>query len=237
MTIITTPEVQADSTPISLITEARRRAERRRLRFSIAALATILVASVGTVWALGRSSEPWTIRAPYAGTPVSTPCSGSSLFANVSGQTAGAGNFGVLVTVKNVGHLTCAIDGYPIVALGGSSFGTPLQHTIITSPFWGFGVTVGNTLPLFNLPVGRAASFWISGTDEPVGTAPSCQSSQLLRLLIGKHSVATRNELDFGVTSKLNWCGDLAVSPIVPGRSGTLPAVPISKFLGAKQIG
>jgi hypothetical protein len=155
----------------------------------------------------------------------------------LSGQTAHAGNFGVLVTLKNVGHETCAIGGYPIVALGGSSFGTPLQNTMITSPFWGFGVTVGDVLPLFNLPVGRQASFWISGTDEPVGTAPSCQGSQLLRLLLGKYSVATRNELDFGVTSKLNWCRDLAVSPIVPGRSGTLPAVSISKFFDVKQIG
>jgi len=237
MTITNAPEAHTESSPFELIIEARHRAKRRRLRVAVAALAAVLVASVVTVvtvWALGRPSEPWTIPAPYAGSPVSTPCSGSSLFANVTGQTTGAGNFAVLVTLKNVGHQTCAIGGYPIVALGGSSFGTPLQNTMINSSFWGFGVTVGDVLPLFNLPVGRLASFWISGVDVPVGTAPSCQTSQFLRPLIGKHSVATRNELDFGVTSKLNWCGDLAVSPTVPGGSGTLPAVPVSKFFGVK---
>jgi hypothetical protein len=235
MSIATAPELQAASTPSSLITEARDRAKRRRLRFAIASLATVLVAAAGIVWTSGPPSEPWTIPAPYGGTPVFASCSGSSLLADVKGQIAGAGNFGVLVTLKNVGHLTCAIGGYSRVALGGSSFGTPLQNPIITSPYWGFGVTVGDVAPRFNLPVGYPASFWISGTDEPVGTAPSCQSAQFLRLLIGKRSVATRNELDFGVTSKLNWCGDLAVSPILPGKSGTLPSVPLRKFLGAKH--
>lgn len=235
MSITQTPEAQADSTSSALITEARHRAKRRRLRAAFIALAAVLLASGVTVWALGRPTEPWTIPAPYAGTPVATSCSGGSLFANVTGQTSGAGNFAVLVTLKNVGHQTCAIGGYPIVALGGSSTGTPLQRTLINSPFWKFGVTVGDALPRFNLPVGHQSSFWISGVDEPVGTAPSCQSSQFLRPLVGKNSVATRNDLNFGATSKLYWCGDLAVSPIVPGGSGTLPAVPVSKFLGAAK--
>jgi Protein of unknown function (DUF4232) len=231
MTITTTPPVPGEESPTTFLEEARHRARRRRLWLGAAALAVAATAIAVTI-AVGRgSTEPWTIPAPFAGTPVSTPCVGATLTAHVEGRTVGAGSFGILVSIRNTGLHTCSIGGYPVVTLGGPSLPAPVQHQIFSSPV-GYGVGGGQVLPRFNLPVGRQASFWITGSDEPVGGVTTPQAAFGVRILAGKPQSVVGGTLRFRSTGGLQWFGDLNVTPLVPGTSGALPAKRLSFFLG-----
>lgn len=234
MTITSTPEAPAESSSTTLISDARQRAKRRRVRWgSLAvALVTALAFTVG-LWPSSSHSPSSAIPSPYAGAVVANKCLGSSLFPMVEGETGGAGSFAVLVILKNIGKSTCALTGYPALTLGTGT--RPVALTYNTSPSstngFGTGLTTGKAVPSYNLPVGQLASFWIEGSDEPAGSAAACHNSQSLQVSVGRAPVRASLHFDPN-THPLAWCGSLTVLPMLPGNSGTLPAQPLSKFFG-----
>jgi hypothetical protein len=80
-------------------------------------------------------------------------------------------------------------------------------------------------------PNGGVASFWLTGTDEPVGNPPGrCIVSHKMLVWLPGSSISI-------VVQPLRangffWCGGFAAHPILPGKSGSDPSMPLSYYFG-----
>ena len=127
------------------------------------------------------STSPSTLPASTSSSSTSTVVSTTSCaqVAGASGSSEGAaGTITGFITVTNSGSRSCALDGYPTMALFSGS-GAPLTVTVVD------GLTVSLTPPAnappasVTLAPSAAARFAYQLSDVPSGSATSCPASEV----------------------------------------------------------
>ena len=132
-------------------------------------------------------------------------CGTGTLRASIGGSEAGAGNIYTTLVLRNVGHATCVMRGYPGLSLldrQGHQLGRPAErtvvptHTIVMRP----GGTASTVIHTLNPGVGTTACLGPSAT---LRVYPPDQRKSLL------------------VPVRLSEClGVLEVRPLVAGSAG-----------------
>lgn len=127
------------------------------------------------------------------------------------GQGA-AGTITGFITATNGGASTCTTEGYPVMALHGST-GTPLTVTIVD----GLSVYVSpqaNAAPTtVALAPGAKAQFAYQYSDVPTGNETTCPSSVTSSVTVPGATVASAN---FPLTIAPCDNGTIKVSPLYP---------------------
>jgi hypothetical protein len=155
----------------------------------------------------------------------------------------GAGSVNDLFWVRNVSHQSCTLRGYVRVAYIGT-YGIKLTkkppHLLVIPEGHSYGrdgndvggLKKGLPIPTVTLkPGGGVASFWIAGTDEPHNSPPTrCVISyKMLAWLPGASTSIVVRPLR---ANGFFWCGGFAVHPVLPGKSGSDPPMPLSYYFG-----
>ena len=159
------------------------------------------------------------------------PCTESHLRLTDRGTDVGAGSWFQLFQVTNDGNQSCSLKGYPRITLKPSQ--GAIQSLVVISIKYEAARKIGDSqsgpVPTSTLAAhGGMVSFWIAGSDTPAANQPGCKMATdvLVRL------PAVREALQYHVTKiPFNVCEDaIDVTPILPGRSGSVPAEPLSYF-------
>ena len=230
--IETEPPVPGD--PITraeelIIKEARRR-HRRRIVFRVG-VATLVIAVVATgviVFAGHRASRSATsplLARPGRPTPTDARCQSGELQIVALRGLAGAGQRLEVIGFRNVSRASCTLHGYPLVVALGAQ-GSPGTTARPTLNGYGGGLAPGATaLPMVTLEPGQSASATIGGEAHPSGTETSCPSyaSFLVTPPGSTHSIPVAS---WGgpAPGPFPGCQSIVITPIVPGKSGSLPA-------------
>jgi hypothetical protein len=203
---------------------------------TVGAMRRIFTYSALLVMVLSANSSAGRFATASSGSSVPARCSSSALRATEPHMAiVAASTVSELFVLKNVSGRACSLSGYSGIAL---RLATGVRVTI---PFsdkreYGGGRAGGlrkrGPLPLTILAAhGGLASFWIYGTDQDYGAPPvRCWTAPVMLLTSpsGRQSTSTRGYR----FSPFYWCGRISVLPILPGRSGTYPAVPLSYYFG-----
>lgn len=255
------PQEVATGGPEVLIKEARRRGRRHRFTVVLLVLGVIAAIAVASL-AFGLSGSPAkTPTHPKATVPppvviTNAPrCTTSELVVGFEGMLAGAGSWNELFGVRNTSSRACSIAGFPSVRLLSSTGGiVPIPINYAKGGCTRLRLRDGRTD--LNCGVGglkyhgafpRAilaahtgvASFFIEGRDNstwgPGQTHPTvCRTAPRIRVALSR-SPRWHNVTGMAPSHEVFACGAVAVLPLVPGRSGYFPAVPLSYTLGVSQ--
>lgn len=138
------------------------------------------------------------------------------------GSTGGlAGHSGDLFWIRNTGRARCALRGYPIVRFDVHGHPATLTSSDVASPL---GRPTGlrhGPAPVVRLAAGKVASFWVVGSD----VVTPCRD--LTSMVVVVRPLSGRAVID-SPPAYASWpfCGSgVAVSPILPGTSGSVPGV------------
>jgi hypothetical protein len=147
------------------------------------------------------------------------------------GSDVGMGSWIQLFQLRNSGNHACSISGYPRISLV-TAHG--IDRTLAVTPIkyegWRkIGDSRRGPLPSSTLAAnGGVASFWIAGSDTPTRNLLDCRfaSKAVLGLPRGRGNVVYEvGRIPF------SYCeNEIAVTPILPGRSGSLPAEPLRPY-------
>lgn len=195
-----------------------------------------------TIFAFFVVAFPSAIISPSAAAAVVPACAASSVRITDYNTLVGAGNVNDLFWIRNVSSQDCSLRGYVRVAyVGVYGVGTPYKDprrlTVSEGHSYGRdgndigGLKKGLPIPSVLLKVNGLASFWLYGTDEPVGRTPvrCIDSHKMLVWLPGSSiSIVVRPLRANG----FYWCGGFAAHPILPGESGSDPPMPLSYYFG-----
>jgi hypothetical protein len=237
-----TDSVHLAAREINLLIEEAKRLRRRRW-YSIGLVSAVVVGVVVlTIDNNGARVKPVaneTAPSTEVGLAVA-PCSNAQLqIQNTYQPLAGLGSVNELFWVKNVSGRSCSIKGYPALTFI-SPTGADL-HVKVTDSYGRSGNEFGGLRQGLAVPtsalsaLGGVASFWVYGTDESHfyldGKQSTCiQSNTMLVTLPGaKHALTLKRPRHSG---SFYWCGGVWVHPVVPGRSGSDPAVPLTHYFG-----
>jgi hypothetical protein len=152
----------------------------------------------------------------------------------------GTGNVNYLFRITRTDGPSCSLHGYPHVSFDGKygSNNEPVKvaHPLVVKQVENRG-RVGNDLgglkaglpmPTVDLSSKKsAASFWIYGNENPTtgpnGVVSRCITSFEMKVLLPGDTASTVARLAPG--QGFYFCGTIAVHPIVPGSSGSDPAM------------
>jgi hypothetical protein len=167
-------------------------------------------------------------------------CTASSVTVNEYSFQGGAGSANYLFRIKEVGDRNCSLRGYAHVSfVGVYGYGfTPLKnaHSLSVTQvenrgkdgndFGGLATRV--PIPMVDLTSARStASFWIYGVDNSTegsgGVASRCITSFEMNVQLPGSARSLVARLARG--QGFYFCGPVAVHPIVPGSSGSDPAM------------
>jgi len=224
------PGGPADRAEALIIKEARRRHRRRLLLTTGVATLVIGGLAAGAVIVAGhRSSAPRSSPRPAHPdhqAPLAPRCRNGQLRVTPLRGGDGMGQIEEVIGFRNPSRASCTMVGFPaVVAL--DAHGTPVATAQPTLDAIG-GIHSGATAPpVVTLGPGQSASATIDGESHPSGSATSCPSYS--SFLVTPPGV-TRS---IHVTSWSGWepgpfpgCQPIAITPIVPGSSGSIPATP-----------
>jgi hypothetical protein len=249
-----------ESTPVTgpdqvevLIKEARRRGRRHQLAVGLVVL-TVLAATVGAAVAFGTGPSR---KAPPARTKGTVPvpvvltnaprCTASALLVSYEGTLAGAGSWNELFTMRNASDHACSLAGFPSVRFltsAGRALTWPIAYAKGGCTKLGCGIGGLRYHGAFPRAILAAhtgvASFFIEGTD--ISTWGPHQSNPTVCTVVPKFQVALPHSsvwhnVNIWTGHSLYPCGSVAVLPLVPGRSGTFPSVPLWTILGGTPPG
>jgi hypothetical protein len=149
-----------------------------------------------------------------------------------------------LYWIKNVSAQSCSLRGFVRVTYVGNYSPRPAAMkphdlTVGVSDSYGpwggesGGLRHGLAVPTVVLSPAGMASFWISGTDgsfhQSNGRMSRCTMSYKMQLqLPGESSAVTVVPMR---AANFGWCGSIDLTPILAGRSGAEPALPLSKLI------
>lgn len=169
-------------------------------------------------------------------------CAASSVRITDYNTLVGGGSVNDLFWIRNVSSRDCSLRGYVRVAyVGVYGIGTPYRdpHRLNVSERHSYGrdgndiggLMRGLPIPTVSLKANGLASFWLYGTDEPVGKPPvrCIDSRTMLVWLPGSPASIAVEPLR---ASGFYWCGGFAAHPILPGKSGSDPPKPLSYYFG-----
>jgi hypothetical protein len=157
-------------------------------------------------------------------------CSASAVHVAFSGFLGGAGSENDLFWVTNVADRSCALRGYPDVTfLGPHAVQLSVKVTNAANRDYNDlgGLKRGEALPTVALAAhGGVASFMIYGTDEQHGSPPTtCIETR--KMLVTLPNMRQQDTVLARVGSAFYWCGGITVHPLVPGRTGADPPIPL----------
>ena len=159
---------------------------------------------------------------PAASATSSLLCGANHLSVTWRGSTGGlAGHSGDLFWIRNAGRSRCALRGYPIVRFVMHGRLAALTSSGVPSPLGRpTGLRKGPS-PVVRLAPGAVASFWVVGSDVVTPCWNLSSMVVLVRPLRGRAVIVAPS-----VYSSWPFCGSgITVSPILPGMSGSVPAV------------
>jgi hypothetical protein len=158
-------------------------------------------------------------------------CAASNLRLTDRGTDVGGGSWIQLFQVTNLGNQSCSLRGYPKISLEPSQ--GAFHSLVVVSIKYEASRKIGDSrkgrVPTSILSAhGGMASFWIAGSDTPAYNQPGCKMAT--SVLVSLPTV--REALRYDVTSiPFNVCEDqVDVTPILQGRSGSIPLEPLSYF-------
>lgn len=219
-----------------LIKEARRKTRRRRIIFGLAVIVVAVVVGL-LLLQFGSSNSARQLKpSPSDAASIAAPCTAAQLkFVDVGSPGGMAGSWNNLFLLKNVSATSCSVSGYPRLSLitAHGPFKNLHVATFKSNQFFGpIGIAKTKALPTVTMKSSSgAASFWVHGADEPTGSQ-TCHMATMVRLTLpgGRGSLQVPVSED---TNPFPWCGDgIAVLPLVPGVSGSMPARPLSSSFG-----
>jgi hypothetical protein len=219
--------------PAKRVEELIIREARRRHRWRLVArtgIATMVVAgvTVGVVVLVGHRS-PGSLSPPFATHPgapgtAASRCQTAQLQVAPVAGGIGMGQTEEVIGFRNVGKAACTLVGYPsVVALDAE--GHPAATAQPTSSGVGGGTTGATAPPTVTLRPGQTASAAIDGESHPTGSATSCPSYPTF-LVTPPGGISSVNVPSWSgyAPGPFPGCRPLAVTAVVPGRSGHLPA-------------
>ena len=204
------------------------------MRRASVVLTTFVLFSVGFPTVMSSSSTA---------AAVAPACAASSLRITDYNTLVGAGNVNDLFWIRNLSSHACSLRGYVRVAYvgvygSGTPYKVPQRLAVREVHSYGRdgndigGLKGGRPVPRVTVqPNGGVASFWLAGTDEPVGNPPGrCIVSHKMLVWLPGSSISI-------VVQPLRangffWCGGFAAHPILPGKSGSDPSMPLSYYFG-----
>ncbi len=237
---IAPPETREDwivADPIDvLIREARRRTRRRRW----ASLGVATIVLLGTVALVAHQhgaspQRPSTVKSTDRTAALApAPCTAAQLRGGLIGTTGGAGTFVELFAVENVSSHSCAVTGYPTLTFfSASGVRVAQQVKYLRSVYGKIGFNRKGALPSVTLAAHRGvASFWITEGDIPSGEPPmACHHYETIAVQPpgATRSLAIALQPDRGIYA----CTVVAVLPMMPGISGSLPRQNLRDWFGA----
>jgi hypothetical protein len=172
------------------------------------------------------------------------PCATSSVVITEYNVNVATGKVQELFWIRNVSQESCSLRGFVRVTYIGTYSPRPNgmeSHLLVVGEShsidpWGGepgGLQHGLAVPTVVLaPRVGVASFWISGTDgsfhQPNGRMSRCTMSNKMQVrLPGEGSAVTVIPMH---AANFDWCGSVGLTPILAGRSGSDPALPLSKL-------
>jgi hypothetical protein len=170
-------------------------------------------------------------------------CAASSVRVTDYNTVVGAGNVNDLFWIKNVTPRACSLRGYvsaQYVGVYGIAPSDAKPHSLTVSETHSYGrdgndiggLKKGLPIPIVVLKVNDMASFWLYGTDEQHGTAATSRCIYSHMMLVWLPGSSTSIAVQPLNNNGFYWCGGFAAHPIVPGESGSDPAVRLSYFFG-----
>jgi hypothetical protein len=214
-----------------LIKEARRQMMLRRLRLIVVAIIGLIVVLVFAVM-IGRSTAP---TAKTTATSRSThvavaPCMASQLRLGDLGSDVATGHWTQLFEMTNVSEHACSLKGYPGVTLltaAGPDATLRVTHIKAESSIY-IGDSLKGPVPTATLSArGGRASFWIAGSDMPLGYQPPSACGFATEVLVKPPGT------DFSLKYRVGripftWCENtIQATPVLAGRSGSIPVEPL----------
>jgi hypothetical protein len=158
-------------------------------------------------------------------TPVVAPCGSNQVHVTSLGVGAGTGNVDQVFGFTNVSKSDCTLAGYPkITAL--NSQGAYAAEAVEELSGIGGVHTGASTPPRVTLKAGQMASSMVSGTDMPIGVSAACPPAYPA-FLVAPPGTAQSVKLTAVGRPGFPACTPIKVNPIVPGRTGQLPAGPV----------
>ena len=179
---------------------------------------------LAVVIAAGPTSTVVAETVPAAPASSNIVCGADHLSVTWRGSTGGlVGHSGDLFWIRNTGPVTCELRGYPIVRFIARGRVAPLTTLDVISPL---GRPTGlrrGPAPLVRLAAGKVASFWVVGSDVVTPCRDLASMVVVVRPLKGRAVIGSPS-----VYASWPFCGsEVAVSPIIPGASGSVPALSI----------
>ena len=177
--------------------------------------------------------DPGMIRTAFATSSSQlTHCASADLHGSIEGTASSSGREATLFEVTNVGHVSCAVVGYPALQLVEAHGVTPALTVkrVATIPLGG-GIHEGRASSVDLAPGGGGgASFWLGYADSATkGRSAGCQTAFQLYLRIGQAGVQILPR------TGIRWCGSFEETSLVSGRSGSLPGVPLATYFGGDR--
>jgi hypothetical protein len=169
-------------------------------------------------------------------------CSTSSVRIIDDNTIVGAGSVNDLFWIKNVSGQACSLRGYvraAFVGVYGSGTSDKNPHLLSVREVHSYGrrgndlggLKQGLAVPTVTIQPGGVSSFWLAGTDEPVGQPPvRCIVSY--KMLVWLPGSSTSIDVQPLRANGFFWCNGFAAHPILPGESGSDPSRPLSYFFG-----
>jgi hypothetical protein len=216
-----------------LIEEARTESRRRRLRRSILLIvvATLILSLVALV-AMFSPTRTTTTNGASKASSISVPlCTASNIRISDRGTDVGGGSWIQLFQLKNVGNNACSISGYPGVS---TETARGVDRTLaVTLIRYEAARKIGDSrrgpLTPSNLAAhGGVASFWITGSDTPLRNLHDCQFATKVSVTLPRGPGTLAYEVG---RIPFSYCeNEVGVTPVLPGRSGSLPLEQLKYF-------
>jgi hypothetical protein len=185
----------------------------------------------------------FSIDSPPAAAVSAASCSTSAIRITDDNTVVGAGSVNDLFWITNVSGQACSLRGYVRAAFvgvygSGTSDKNPRLLSVRELHSYGRrgndlgGLKQGLPVPTVTIqPDGGVASFWLAGTDEPVGPPP-VQCIVAYKMLVWLPGSSTSIEVQPLRANGFFWCNGFAAHPILSGKSGSDPSRPLSYFFG-----
>jgi hypothetical protein len=187
---------------------------------------------------------PAVIGGSHAVAAAAPSCSASSMRITNYRSAVGAGNVNDLFWIRNLSSLECSLRGYVRVEyVGVYSTGASQAKVHLLSVAEGHsygregndlgGLKKGRPAPTVMLKEHGLASFWLYGTDEQHGTPDTSRCIVSHTMLVWLPGSSTSLTVQSSKDNGYYWCGRFTAHPIVPGESGSDPAVRLSYYFGS----
>jgi hypothetical protein len=203
---------------------------------------------VGKIIALGAivvATMPAFAPSATGETTLLKPCAANAVVITEYNINVATSKFQELFWIRNDRAQSCSLRGFVRVTFIGNYSPRPIvmkAHPLVVGASdsytpWGGergGLTHGLAVPTVVLvPRVGMASFWITGVDgsfhQPNGRMSRCAESYKMRVhLPGESSAVTVVPMRAAI---FNTCGPVELTPILAGRSGADPALPLSKLI------